>query len=114
MAHLEGLAAADPLFAETLKKPNKNIGDCTNYILNEVKKSGKQGFVDEEVFAMAVHYYDEDDIKPGKAINGTVVVNHSIPAKGNPATPKQPSTPHVPIAKPKSKKPIIENQPSLF
>lgn len=77
-AHLDGVAATDPLFAETLKKPNKNIDDCIIYILNEVKKSGCNGFTDDEVFGMAIHYYDEDNLDVGKAINMNVVVNHQV------------------------------------
>jgi hypothetical protein len=77
-AHLQSVAQADPLFATTLKKPNKNLKDCVTYILNEVKKSGRNGFADEEIFGMAVHYYDEDDIQPGAPVKATVVVNHSI------------------------------------
>ncbi|WP_090156715.1 PcfK-like family protein [Dyadobacter soli] len=76
--HLNQLAAADPLFAETLKKPGKNIDDCVTYIINQVKASGICGFEDSEIFGMAVHYYDEDDIKPGSPINYKVVVNHSV------------------------------------
>jgi hypothetical protein len=76
--HLESLAAGDSLFAETLKKPNKNIDDCITYIFNEVQKSGCNGFDDSEIFGMAVHYYDEDDLAVGKPVNGRVVVNHSI------------------------------------
>lgn len=77
-SHLNSMAASDPLFATTLKKPNKNIDDCITYILNQVKSSGCSGFSDDEIFGMAVHYYDEDDLKPGKKINAKVVVNHSI------------------------------------
>lgn len=76
--HLQGLAAKDPLFAETLKKPNKNMDDCITYILNKVKDSKCNGFSDEEIFDMAIHYYDEDDVKPGSKINATVVVNHRV------------------------------------
>lgn len=79
--HLNSLAANDELFAATLKKPNKNIDDCITYILNQVKASGCNGFADDEIFGMAVHYYDEDDIKVGKPISGTVVVNHSVTNK---------------------------------
>lgn len=79
--HLNGLAANDELFAETLKKPKKNIDDCITYIFNQVKASGCNGFADEEIFGMAVHYYDEDDIKVGNPISGTVVVNHSAKNK---------------------------------
>jgi hypothetical protein len=76
--HLESVAANDSLFSETLKKENKNIDGCVNYILQTVQKSGCTGFADEEIFAMAVHYYDEDNIEVGKPINGKVVVNHTV------------------------------------
>lgn len=76
--HLETLAASDELFAETLKKPNKNIDDCCTYILNWVQKSGCNGFENEEIFAQAVHYYDEDDLKVGSPIKCNVVVNHKV------------------------------------
>ena len=72
-------AATDELFAENLTKPNKNIEDCVTYILNEVKSSGCNGFADEEIFGMAVHYYDEDDIKIGEPIkDGQVVINQHV------------------------------------
>lgn len=77
--HLEQLAKNDSLFAETLKKENKNIDDCITYILNTVQKSGVNGFADDEIYGMAVHYYDEDDIKPGAKISSAnVVVNHTV------------------------------------
>ena len=76
--HLEGLAKQDPLFAETFKKPNKNIDDCITYILNTVQESGSNGFADDEIYQMAVHFYDEDVIKPGKAVDCKVVVNHVV------------------------------------
>lgn len=76
--HLEGLAKQDPLFAETFKKLNKNIDDCIDYILNAVQESGCNGFADEEIFQMAVHFYDEDTIKPKKANSCNVVINHVV------------------------------------
>lgn len=76
--HLNKTAKKDKLFAETLKKENKNIDDCINYILNTVQKSGMNGFADDEIFNMAKHYYDEDDIKPGDKINAKVVINQTV------------------------------------
>jgi len=76
--HLDTVAAADLLFAETYKKPEKNIDDCVTYILNAVKKSGYAGFADEEVFGMAMHYYDEDKIDIGNPITGKVVINQHV------------------------------------
>lgn len=89
--HLQKLAAADPLFAVTLKKPNKNIDDCCTYILNEVQKSKRNGFTDDEVYGMAVHYYDEDDVKVGKAVSARVVVNHATPEEKATVARKKPA-----------------------
>ena len=59
-------------------KPNKNIEECIIYILSEVQKSGCNGFDDDEIFSMAVHYYDEDNIEIGKPTNCQVMVNHIV------------------------------------
>ena len=75
--YLNQRAMTDPLFAPNLMKPNKNIEECITYILNEVQKSGCNGF-DDEIFSMAVHYYDEDDIEIGKPTNCQVMVNHMV------------------------------------
>ncbi|MGE4308825.1 PcfK-like family protein [Bacteroides sp.] len=76
--YLEQRAKEDQLFAASYAKENKNIDECCNFILGEVQKSGCNGFSDEEIFGMAVHYYDEDDIKNVKPVNARVVVNHTI------------------------------------
>lgn len=76
--YLDKRAADDSLFSETLKKENKSIDECVNYILSEVQKSGVNGFADEEIFGMAVHYYDEDDLKAVKQNFGRIVVNHKV------------------------------------
>ncbi|WP_298152335.1 Cas9 inhibitor AcrIIA9 family protein [Flavobacterium sp.] len=80
LKHLEELAQKDELFANTLAKPHKNIDDCATYIFNEVKKTRRQGFADEEIYNMAIHYYDEDSIEIGKPISAKVVVNHALAA----------------------------------
>ena len=61
-----GRAMTDPLFAPNLQKPHTNIEDCILYILSEVQRSGCNGFADEEIYSMAVHYYDEDDVEEDK------------------------------------------------
>ncbi|KEQ31228.1 hypothetical protein N180_02985 [Pedobacter antarcticus 4BY] len=111
-AHLQSRAETDSLFAETLKKANKNIKDCITYILNTVKSSGRNGFDDEEVFGMAIHYYDEDDIKAGRDINCKVVVNHSI-ATMDKVLADRPQE-KVETKKVMKKQPLIVNQSSLF
>lgn len=76
--YLENRAKTDELFAKTYAKENKNIDDCITYIINTAKDSKCNGFTDEEVFGMAVHFYDEGDIKVGKPVNCQVVVNHQV------------------------------------
>lgn len=64
---LDDLAKNDELFAKTYQKPNKNIKDCCKYIYQQVEKNRKGGekcvgCEDEEIYGLAIHYYDEDDI----------------------------------------------------
>lgn len=77
-AYLEQRAETDVLFSLQYSKPEKNLDDCTTYILNCVKQSGCNGFADDEIYSMAVHYYDEDNIDIGNPINCSVVVNHTV------------------------------------
>ena len=77
--HLKRAAQLNSLFEEKLKNPKKNIDDCVTYILNQVKKSGMNGFEDTEIYGMSMHYYDEENVKPGdKLTNGQVIVNHHM------------------------------------
>ena len=77
-AYLKERAEQDEQFAQSFTKENKNIDECCTFILNTVKESGCNGFTDEEIYGIAVHYYDEDelDTKYLKQISGNVVVNH--------------------------------------
>jgi hypothetical protein len=77
-AYLDQRAEEDILFLFQYSKPKKNIDDCITYILNAVQKSGCNGFADDEIFGMAIHYYDEDNIEIGKPTNCNVVVNHIV------------------------------------
>ena len=77
-AYLVDRAMSDELFAPCMSKPGKTIDDCCTYIMNTVQASGRNGFTDDEIFGMAVHYFDEDVIEIGKPITGKEVVNHAI------------------------------------
>lgn len=76
--HLEKLAFMDPQFAERYRNPEKSLEKCCEYILGEVSASGCGGYDDDEIFGMAVHYYDEDDIKIKPNNVSRVVVNEHI------------------------------------
>lgn len=64
---LDDLAKEDELFAKTYAKENKSIKECCQYIYQQVEKqrSGSAKCVaceDDEIYGLAIHYYDEDDI----------------------------------------------------
>ena len=75
-AYLNNRAETDNLFAVSFNNPDKNMADCITFILNSVKASGCVGFEDSEIFSMAVHYWDENDINIGNPISCNVVINH--------------------------------------
>ena len=70
-SYLDERARTDELFARSYAKKNKSIDECFAYIMGEALKnsiaiaSGAKGCAmdNDVVYGMAVHYYDEDDIK---------------------------------------------------
>lgn len=78
---LEEKAKTDPRLAERLKIESKTMEECCNYILQEVHKKATGQWTactDEEVFGMAVHYWDEDNIKVEKQTGCKVVTNRKL------------------------------------
>lgn len=71
--YLDERAQYDELFAENYRKKDKDRDSCIQYILNTVKQSGCNGFADDEIYSMAVHFFDEDNIDIGSPINAHVV-----------------------------------------
>lgn len=77
-AYLDERAKNDELFAVSYAKENKNMDDCVTFILNQVKRSKCMGLTDEDVYSLAVHFFDEDDIEIGNSIACDVIVNHTV------------------------------------
>lgn len=70
-SHLDERAKADPKFAESYAKEDKSIDECCRYILSQMSKRGNAvATTNEEVYGMAIHYYDEDDLKVPKSVGG--------------------------------------------
>lgn len=72
-SYLDKRASEDKLFAKVYAKKNKSIARCCLYIIGEAQKQqfdtqkGKMAALpDAEVYGMAVHYYDEDDMEIDK------------------------------------------------
>lgn len=77
-AYLDERAKNNELFAVSYAKENKNMDDCVTFILNQVKRSKCMGLTDEEVYSLAVHFFDEDGIEIGNSIACNVIVNHTV------------------------------------
>ena len=82
--YLDQKASTDSAFAEKYNKADKTIAGCCKYIISEVKKTGRSGFADEEIFGMAIHFFDEESIKAPESVPGCKVVTNvskKAPAK---------------------------------
>ena len=80
--YLDNRAKTDELFAAKYANPKKSIDECCKYITGEAYAKAKNGCAvisDEEVYGMAVHYYDEEDIKIRKAPNARTAKTNAEP-----------------------------------
>lgn len=77
-AYIELWAMESEANLEAHCNKDKNIDDCVTYILNQVKKSGLNGFGDQEVFDMAVEYYTTKKVDIGGKLSGQVVINRTV------------------------------------
>ena len=62
--YLDNMAESDALFAVKYANPSKSLSECITYIICQVQKSGCNGFEDDEIFGMAVHFYPKYNIIP--------------------------------------------------
>ena len=65
--YLDNYASKDKQFAKKYSNKSKSIDECCKYIYQEVRNSMNGNGMcvacsDEEVYGIAVHYYDEEDI----------------------------------------------------
>lgn len=79
--YLDARAKEDVKFAEKYSNGKKSLEECCRFILVEMRKkakSGMYGATDAEVFGLAVHYYDEEDIKVEKNVSAEVIINREL------------------------------------
>ena len=73
-AHLDGVAAGDPAFAEKYANPKKSLDECCMFLAGEAWGRAKGStcvyIQPEELMGLAVHYYDEDEIKINRLPSG--------------------------------------------
>lgn len=103
----------DPSIAMAIRKENKSLKECLRYLAGEafkiIEREGNIGYAptsDEWDYGMAVHYYDEDDIKiaPLRGVERTVV-NNTKPQKVATKTKEKPA----PAAQTQQTKETVKN-----
>ena len=77
-AYLDRFAEKDKIFADKYQNSkNKSIEDCCNFIASQVQKMNVVGLSDMEVYSLAVHYYEEENIDFNK-VSFSVVSNQEL------------------------------------
>lgn len=75
-------AILDETFKKYYEKKNKALERCTAYIFDEMRKLAQKNVAvgsNKQVFGLAVHYYEEDDLAIDKAKPETVkAINDSV------------------------------------
>ena len=79
--YLDEFANESPEFKEAYSKENKSIERCCAYIVSEMEKRSKSNALavtDDEVYYLARHYYEEDDLNV-KTNAGNFTFVHTVP-----------------------------------
>ena len=61
-SYLDVEAQKDELFRVQWEKSEKTAEQACNYIMSEVSKSKRCGWADDEIYGMAKHFIDENEI----------------------------------------------------
>lgn len=81
----------EPSFAEKVMNEKKSMKEMLQYVMSEAKKQatgGAECLKDDVVFGLAVHYFDEKDIK-FKPVAGAVATSSSNKTKPEPQPAKK-------------------------
>lgn len=109
--YLKQRASEDTLFAPKFTNPKKNIDECCRYVLGEARKRGNEVVMDDsEVYGLAVHYYDEDNIK----VSGSSNCKVSSGAQATLTKPLSQQPTMSPLKRGKAKREENKLQLSLF
>lgn len=113
--YLNNLAAQNELFEEKYKNESKSIEKCVDYIIDQVSKTGKNGFADAEIFGLAVHYYEEDTIEETTTKHNVRIVTNQHDNKPNRQAMQSNCNNTSKQSNKAAKQPKIDlEQPSLF
>lgn len=112
--YLNDTAQSDTVFAQNFSKASKNLESCFNYIFGEVKKTGLCAFDNQEIFDMAVKYYNNDSIGIPAPINCKAVVSQPVKADLFNSAPVVSEAPVQKTETVETPKPITQQTLTLF
>lgn len=70
--YLDDFSLSDEQFLLKYQNKNKSIEQCCSFIISEMYKRKQNAATDSEIFGLALHYYDEENIE-FKEVNATVI-----------------------------------------
>lgn len=76
--YLDTYAKDNPQFKEKYENPKKSIEKCCEFIVSKVQKMNVKGLDDSEVYYLARHYFEEENLDFKEGISCNVVVNKTI------------------------------------
>lgn len=76
--YLDSFAKENEFFAKKYSNEKKSIDDCCAYIVGQVQKMQVNGLSDNEVFYLARHYFEEENLTVNPIPEGLkIIVNHT-------------------------------------
>lgn len=109
-ARLENQAAHDEgfqkKFSARMMADKNSITQCCSYIIQQVKNSRRTAFTDDEIYGMAIHFFDEG-MTAGNSNDSVRIV---VPGSDSKSTKAEPPK----VSKPKPNKQQDDSQLSLF
>lgn len=82
LKYLEDNASEE--LAKKISESKKTLSGCINFIKGEARKQASGGcamLTDQEVFGLAIHYFEEESISENKVATVPATVKHTEPEK---------------------------------
>jgi hypothetical protein len=84
--------AEDAAFAEKVRSTKRTVKDCATWMIEQLaqdfQKTGKMGYDDSEIYGLALHFFDEPNLKAKGNLNFQGLIMSNRPAT-RPYKPKE-------------------------
>ena len=76
--------AEDAAFAEKVRNTKRTVNDCASWMIEKLaqdfQKTGKMGYDDSEIYGLALHFFDEPNLKAKGNLNFQGLIMSNRPA----------------------------------